>query len=81
MNTASLPVRRTLTLAGAVAAVLLGLAAIQAAAAWTAEAAPLTVAPVSAASIEARLAEEQARSAQLQSELSVLTADTSSPDG
>ena len=56
MNATFLPVRRTLTIAGAVAAVLLGLAAIQAAAAWTAEAAPLAVAPVSASAIDARLA-------------------------
>ena len=78
MNSRSLTLRRSLTLAGAVLAVLLGLAAIQAAAAWTANAAPLTVAPVSASSIEARLVEEQARSAQLLAELSAVTDDTSS---
>jgi hypothetical protein len=61
MNVSSLRVRRTLTLAGAAAAVILGLAAIQAAAAWTASAAPLAVTPTSATSIETRLLEEQAR--------------------
>ena len=76
MNVSNVPIRRTLTVAGALAALVLGFAAIQAAAAWTADAAPLTVAPVSASSIEGRLAEEQARSAELQAELSAVRDDT-----
>jgi chromosome segregation ATPase len=73
MNVTSLRIRRSLTLLGAVAALLLGYAAIQAAAAWTADAAPLTVSPASARSIETRLADEQARSAALQAQLEDLT--------
>ena len=52
MHTSSLPIRRTLTVVAAVAALLLGFTAIRAASAWTAEAAPLVANPVSAVSIE-----------------------------
>jgi DNA repair exonuclease SbcCD ATPase subunit len=76
MNVSSLRVRRTLTLAGAVAAVILGLAAIQAAAAWTASAAPLAVTPTSVTSIETRLLEEQARSKDLEAQLRSITGQT-----
>ena len=69
MNTTTHRIRRTLTLTGAVAAVILGFAAIHAAAQWTAQAAPLTVNPVSARSIETQLADEQARSAALLAQL------------
>lgn len=69
MNIGSLHIRRSLTAFGVVGAILLGLAAIQGAAAWTATSAPLSVAPVSATSIEAQLLEEQARSADLQAQL------------
>jgi peptidoglycan hydrolase CwlO-like protein len=76
MNVSSLRVRRTLTLAGAIAAVILGLAAIQAAAAWTASAAPLAVTPTSVTSIETRLVEEQARSKDLEAQLRSITGQT-----
>jgi chromosome segregation ATPase len=76
MNVSSLRVRRSLTLAGAVAAVILGLAAIQAAAAWTASAAPLAVTPTSVTSIETRLLEEQARSKDLEAQLRSITGQT-----
>ncbi len=69
MNIGSLHIRRSLTVFGVVGAILLGLAAIQGAAAWTATSAPLSVVPVSATSIEAQLLEEQARSADLQAQL------------
>ena len=76
MNVSSLRVRRTLTLAGAVAAVILGLATIQAAAAWTASAAPLAVTPTSVTSIETKLLEEQARSKDLEAQLRSITGQT-----
>jgi chromosome segregation ATPase len=76
MNVSSLRIRRTLTLAGAVAAVILGFAAIQAAAAWTASAAPLAVTPTSATSIETKLLEEQARSKDLEAQLKSITGQT-----
>ena len=66
MSIASLRLRRTLTLIIAVSALLLGFAAIRAASAWTAEAAPLVVSPTAATQIEARLAAEQSRSAELE---------------
>ena len=75
MNARTLRIRRTLTLVGSLGAVLLGLAAIQAAAAWTAQAAPLAVTPVSATSIESKLLAEQARSADLQAQLDALAAN------
>jgi len=76
MSVTSMPVRRTLTVIVAVAALLLGLAAIRAASAWTAEAAPLVASPASATSIEAALAEEQTRSADLQARLTEITGQT-----
>ena len=72
MSNRSIRVRRTMTAAGAVVAIVIGFAAIQAAAAWTANAAPLTVTPLSATSIEARLVDEQARSATLEAQLTDL---------
>lgn len=75
MTITNQPARRLLTIVGVVAAIAIGFTAIQAAAAWAAEAAPLTEAPVSAATIEARLVDEQARSADLQARLTALTDD------
>jgi len=77
MNITSLPVRRSLTVAGALAALVLGFVAIQAAAAWTVSAAPLSVAPVSVKTTESKLAAEQARSADLQAQLTELAGNTS----
>jgi chromosome segregation ATPase len=76
MHTPSLPIRRTLTVVFAVTAIALGFAAIRAASAWTAEAAPLVADPASAASIESKLADEQARSADLQDRLIAITSQT-----
>lgn len=76
MRTSSLPIRRTITIVLAVAALLLGFTAIRAAAAWTAEAAPLVANPASAVSIESKLADEQARSADLQERLTAITSQT-----
>ncbi len=73
MNINSLPIRRILTFGGTVTALVLGFAVIQSAAAWVVDAAPLTTAPVSATSIENKLVDEQARSADLQNHLSGLT--------
>ena len=71
------PLRRTLVIAGVAGSVVLGGATIRAAAAWTATAAPLTVAPASTETLSARLAEEEGRSAQLRRELDALRATTS----
>jgi len=76
MSVTSMPVRRTLTIIVAVAALLLGFVAIRAASAYTAEAAPLVASPASAASIEAKLVDEQARSADLQARLTDITGQT-----
>jgi chromosome segregation ATPase len=76
MNVRSLRIRRTMTLAGALAALILGFAAIQAAAAWTASAATLAASPASAKSIEMKLLEEQARSAALADQLTTITSQT-----
>jgi septal ring factor EnvC (AmiA/AmiB activator) len=67
------PVRRALVVAGVVTSLVLGLATIRAAAAWTAASAPLDVAPVAATSLQDRLAAEQARSADLEARLTQLT--------
>lgn len=75
MNISSLRVRRTITVGGTLAALVLGFAVIQAAAAWAVDAAPLNAAPVSATSIENKLVDEQARSADLQSQLWAITSN------
>jgi septal ring factor EnvC (AmiA/AmiB activator) len=73
LSVRALPVRRFVTVLGVVAALVLGYASIQAAAAWTAASAPLTVAPVSVASLQDRLALEQARSGDLTAQLDSLS--------
>jgi len=73
MSVTSNRLRRTLTLAFAVAALLLGFAAIRAASAWTAEAAPLVVSPTAAADIEAKLAAEQARTLELEAQIATMS--------
>jgi DNA repair exonuclease SbcCD ATPase subunit len=70
--TIALPVRRALTVVGVVAALALGLGSIEAAAAWAAASAPLTVAPVTVSSLQARLATEQTRSQALLDRLEAL---------
>ncbi len=74
----SLALRRILTVIGVTLAMLMAVGTIRAAAAWTAASAPLTVAPTSVATLQARLLDEQARSAALQQRLDALT--TSSGD-
>ena len=73
MSIASLRLRRTPDPVLAVAALLLGFAAIRAASAWTAEAAPLVVEPDAGDVIEAELAAEQARSAELEQQIAAMT--------
>lgn len=75
MTVESLFVRRGLTLIGVIAALMIGFAAIQAARAWTVEAAPLDTTPVSATAVEDALAVEQARSTDLQLQLQSLAAN------
>jgi DNA repair exonuclease SbcCD ATPase subunit len=74
----SLALRRILTVIGVTLATLVAVGTIRAAAAWTAASASLTVAPTSVATLQARLLDEQARSAALQQRLDALT--TSSGD-
>ncbi len=73
MSVTSNRLRRTLTLVLAVAALLLGFAAIRAASAWTAEAAPLVVSPTAAKDIEAKLAAEQARTVELEAQIATMS--------
>ena len=73
MSVTSNRLRRTLTLVLAVAALLLGFAAIRAASAWTAEAAPLVVSPTAAADIEAKLVAEQARTLELEAQIATMS--------
>lgn len=68
----SLYVRRLLTVAAVIAALILGFGSIRAAAMWTAASAPLTVAPVSVSTLQSRLTDEQTRSAALQQQLDAL---------
>ncbi len=69
MNITSLRLRRLLTTVGVVAALVLGFGSIKAAAAWTAAAAPLPVAPVAVSSIQDRLEAEQGRSVDMSTQL------------
>ena len=73
MSVTSNRLRRSLTLVLAVAALLLGFAAIRAASAWTAEAAPLVVSPTAAKDIEAKLATEQARTLELEAQIATMS--------
>src|SRR6478752_3821527 len=73
MSVTSNRLRRTMTLVLAVAALLLGFAAIRAASAWTAEAAPLVVSPTAAADIEAKLVAEQARTLELEAQIATMS--------
>ena len=65
--------RRALVTAGVVASLVFGLVAIQAAAAWTAAAAPLSPPPVTVESLQGQLQGERDRSAALQAQLDALT--------
>jgi peptidoglycan hydrolase CwlO-like protein len=72
----SLGFRRILTVIGVTIAMLLAVGTIRAAAAWTAASAPLSVAPTTVATRQARLLDEQTRSATLQQRLDALTTST-----
>jgi chromosome segregation ATPase len=69
MTRTALVVRRSTTLVTVILVVALGFMAIRFAAAWTANAAPLEVAPVSVETLRAQLDAERSHSAQLSSEL------------
>ena len=73
MNVANTSIRRGLTVVGVAAALVIGFGAIRASAEWTAATAPLTVAPVSAETLQARLTDESTRSADLVDRLAALT--------
>lgn len=73
MSVKSTSARRILTVFAVAASLLIGLGAIRASAAWTASAAPLDVAPVSAETLQGRLADESARSAALIDRLEAMT--------
>jgi chromosome segregation ATPase len=73
MSARAVFVRRSTTLVAVILIVALGFLAIRVAAAWTANAAPLEVAPVSVETLNAQLDAERSRSAQLSSELHRLT--------
>ncbi len=64
-----LHIRRAFVIAGVVVSLVVGLASIQVAAALTAAAAPPPPPPVSLDSLQAALAQEQARGAELQAQL------------
>ena len=74
MSTKHLALRRLATAVGVVAVLALGYGSIRAASAWTAASAPLTVAPVSVRTLQANLADEQARSEALTQQLQALDA-------
>ena len=73
MSITNTPLRRILTVVAVAASLVIGFGAIRAAAAWTATTAPLTVAPVSAEALQARLTDESARSGSLVDRLAALT--------
>jgi chromosome segregation ATPase len=64
--------RRALVVLGVVASITVGVATVEAAATWTAQAAPLQVAPESVDSLKARLAAEEARSTELAAQIDAL---------
>lgn len=66
--------RRLVVVLGVVACLVAGIATVEAAAAWTAQSAPLQVAPESVESLTSRLAAEEARSATLQAQLDAFRA-------
>lgn len=69
MSRTAVVLRRSTTLVAVILIVALGFLATRVAAAWTANAAPLEVAPVSVETLNAQLDAERSRSAQLSSEL------------
>jgi septal ring factor EnvC (AmiA/AmiB activator) len=76
MTRTALVVRRSTTLVAVLLVVALGFLAIRVAAAWTANAAPLEVAPPAVETLQAQLDAERSRSAQLSVELHRLMAQS-----
>ena len=76
MTRTAIVVRRSTTLVAVILIVALGFLAIRVAAAWTASAAPLEVAPVSVETLRSQLDAERTHSAQLSSELRRLTSQS-----
>jgi chromosome segregation ATPase len=74
--TVPLVLRRPLVVLGVVLSLVLAVATVRAAAEWTAASAPLAVKPPSIEQLQADLAAEQARSADLQARLDGLTGDS-----
>jgi len=74
--TMNLLARRLVTTIGVAFLVIVGFASIRLAAVWTAASAPLQISPVSAASLQVSIADEQARSAALGDSLDTLAAQT-----
>lgn len=72
MRPSQLIVRRFATVVGVIAVLAIGVGSIRAAAAWTAASAPLTVAPVTVAALEATIADERARSEALLAQMAAL---------
>jgi peptidoglycan hydrolase CwlO-like protein len=73
----SFRVRRLLVIVGVVASFTLAVATVRAAAGWSAANAPLAIAPTSGESVAARIADAEARSADLEAELDTLRANGS----
>ncbi len=69
-------IRRVFVLVGVVASLAMGAVTVRGAAAWTAGSAPLAVPPTSADAVAARLADEEARSSDLQRQLDALRGDS-----
>jgi hypothetical protein len=76
-STVKVVARRAAVTVGVVGSLGLGAAAIDAAAQWTASAAPLQAPPVSAESLAAQLANEQARGTDLETRLQAAISQTS----
>jgi peptidoglycan hydrolase CwlO-like protein len=74
-------VRRPLVVLGVVLSLFVGAATIRAAAVWTAASSPLGAKPPSIESLQAALANEQARSAALQAQLDQLAAGSADLTG
>lgn len=71
-----LAVRRSVIVVAVALSLVVGVAAVRAAAVWTAASAPLTDTPVSASTLSQRLLDEQARSSSLEDQLTALTGQT-----
>jgi len=73
MTVANTSIRRILIVIGVAASLVIGFGTIRASAMWTATTAPLALSPVSIETLQGRLADESARSADLADRLATLT--------